>query len=89
MWEPRPLATLGASTACNRDIYTLHYRVLRDDDQGAMSIRSEVKCDLKLLIVAEKFRNLCFKDLRKLQRRKTVVWEDFFAQTLLSSEFAS
>jgi hypothetical protein len=22
MWEPRPLATLGASTACNRDIFT-------------------------------------------------------------------
>jgi hypothetical protein len=22
MWEPRPLATLGAFTACNRDIFT-------------------------------------------------------------------
>jgi hypothetical protein len=22
MWEPRPLATVGASTACNRDIFT-------------------------------------------------------------------
>jgi hypothetical protein len=21
MWEPQPLATLGASTACNRDIF--------------------------------------------------------------------
>jgi hypothetical protein len=24
MWEPRPLATLGASTACNRDICTFN-----------------------------------------------------------------
>jgi hypothetical protein len=25
VWEPRPLATLGASTACNRNIFTLFY----------------------------------------------------------------
>jgi hypothetical protein len=25
MWEPRPLATLGASTACNRAIFTFLY----------------------------------------------------------------
>jgi hypothetical protein len=24
MWEPRPLATLGASKACNRDIFTFY-----------------------------------------------------------------
>jgi hypothetical protein len=24
MWEPRPLATLGASTACNRDVFTFY-----------------------------------------------------------------
>jgi hypothetical protein len=27
MREPRPLATLGAFTACNRDIFTLHKRL--------------------------------------------------------------
>jgi hypothetical protein len=27
MWESRPLATLGASTACNRDIFTV-YQIL-------------------------------------------------------------
>jgi hypothetical protein len=26
MWEPRPLATLGASTACNKDIFTFLIR---------------------------------------------------------------
>jgi hypothetical protein len=25
MWEPRPLATLGDSTACNRDIFTFTF----------------------------------------------------------------
>jgi hypothetical protein len=25
MWEPRPLATLGAFTACNRDIFTFFF----------------------------------------------------------------
>jgi hypothetical protein len=24
MWEPQPLANVGASTACNRDIFTLN-----------------------------------------------------------------
>jgi hypothetical protein len=28
MWEPRPLATLGASKACNRDIFTFLYMLL-------------------------------------------------------------
>jgi hypothetical protein len=27
MWEPRPLATLGTSTACNRDIFTFLYDI--------------------------------------------------------------
>jgi hypothetical protein len=26
MWEPRPQATLGASTACNGDNFTLFYQ---------------------------------------------------------------
>jgi hypothetical protein len=28
MWEPRPLATLGASTACNRDILTFTFYII-------------------------------------------------------------
>jgi hypothetical protein len=30
MWEPRPLATLGASTASNRDIFTFLRSMVRD-----------------------------------------------------------
>jgi hypothetical protein len=28
MWEPRPLTTLGASTACYRDRFSLEYRTM-------------------------------------------------------------
>jgi hypothetical protein len=30
MWEPRPLATLGAPMACNRDIFTFYLYILYD-----------------------------------------------------------
>jgi hypothetical protein len=35
MWEPQPLATLGASTACNRDIFTFLFYFYIERDRKA------------------------------------------------------
>jgi hypothetical protein len=46
MWEPRPLATLGVSTACNRDIFIfLPFTMLTDGELACVEYTKLLSVD--------------------------------------------
>jgi hypothetical protein len=64
MWEPRPLATLGASTACNSDIFTfLIYSNSRNEQEHNRHNRNKDPFNAENEIIAFSFKVFECKEL--------------------------
>jgi hypothetical protein len=60
MWEPRQLATLGASTACNRDIFTFTHCI-----GGLVGPRPGVRAEKRKIFALSGNRNMAVQPVAR------------------------